>query len=752
MNNNLPTINIIQDNNLYKKLKISKLSHISPSQASISNIFTPNNINSIQNTKIEKINQNNCYDYFNTTIPKHIIEKYIQSIRDEKFLFFLKYGILRRYEGECEIIYIEIPQIQKKLIVYRLPHYRMKFLENFNLNNKDLPAIPLFENEEKLKFLSMESNHINKIEHLISLNNLTYLNLCGNNIKEIENLNNVKKLNTLLLGRNNISQIKNLNHLIDLEILDLHNNKIKCIEGLQNLKKLREINLSNNLICSFHELSCNKNLENINLRKNLISDIPIICQGMFESLKRINLSKNLINKIQFLEEFSKLNTLKEIYLEYNPVLNNPDSILFLNKLPLKGQFPLVIDNSTLNNCSRGNFTLKKRELITAEYNIKDKISENLRYFQKINNKKTNELYFKSNNKLKRFSFSTTNFKKQLQLQRNDEEKSNKIKTSLMSTINVRNFSPDCSNKKIILNGKLNLNFHKNNIKKLKYRTLIPKQLDNENNTDNYLNMNVSSKIKDINDDKSIRINIKILSIAKQWSKEFKNIKAIGANGYTLQKPRETYITQGYVEIDGEKNNCLTIYGNCLKVLTNKNLYNNINIIKFNYFNFDIITCKKYITYIKMFKDINKLYFNFNNIFSIYQLIKLETFEKLDNIHITNNEICNSEKFIKLFIIYRMNRIKIYNNEIVKFDEKILANKIFCTFDNVILIKENENKKIKENQNKDLKEKKENINKDNYHDNNIIEDNCTNKFMFWNFIKQNLSNALFSIISEEGDFS
>ena len=130
--NNLPSIQINQDINSYRKLKISRIIYSPPSQASISNIYTPNNINAIKNTKIDKIISNNSYDYFNTTISHNTIEKYIKSITDEKFIFFLKYGIIRRFEGECDVIYIEIPQIPKKLIVYRLPHSRNQSLESFN--------------------------------------------------------------------------------------------------------------------------------------------------------------------------------------------------------------------------------------------------------------------------------------------------------------------------------------------------------------------------------------------------------------------------------------------------------------------------------------------------------------------------------------------------------------------------------------------------------------------------------------------
>ena len=208
------------------------------------------------------------------------------------------------------------------------------------------------------------------------------------------------------------------------------------------------------------------------------------------------------------------------------------------------------------------------------------------------------------------------------------------------------------------------------------------------------------------------------------------------------------MNQGYIEVDGENNNCLTLFGNCLKILTKTELYNNINVLKFNYFNFDLITCKKYFGFIKAFKDIKKFYFNFNNIFSFYQLTKLENFENLESIHISNNEICCSDKLVKLFIIYRMRKIKVINNELIKLDDKILSNKIFSEFDNLILIKENQ---MKDEENTNFIDKEEDKNKikneNNVKDDKDADENCGDKFIMWNFVKQNLSTALYSIISE-----
>ena len=740
---NLPTIHINQDNNGFKKLKLSKILKSTSSQVSISNIFTPNNINTIKNLKFEKITSNNYYDYFNTNITKEQIEEYIKNIQDEKFLFFIKYGLLRRFEGECEIIFIEIPQIPKKLIVYRLPQSRENSLEFFNLNNKDLPIIPLFENEDKLKYLSMESNHISKIENLVSLNNLIYLNLYGNNIREIENLNSVRKLKTLILSRNSLTQIKNLQMLNDLEVLDLHSNRIKLIENLQTLKNLREINLSNNLLCSFHELTLNKNLEDINLRKNLISVIPTFSFGTFECLKKLNISKNLINKIHYLEELTKLKKLKELYLEYNPVLNNAESIIYINKLPIKGKFPIVI-NTTNSIIEKNTLALSKKDSSNNDNNSLSIIKSDNRKMVKKYKKKT-EICFRTI-KLRRsnHAFSSSRYKNYFQ--KADEEKSTLIGSSLMSTLNVKNFSPDFQNTKEIVKTKLNLKLSPriSNANKTIYKTLNSKD-SNKTQQLLFLNINLSSESKNAKDNSNIiKTNIKILSIVKQWSKEYKNILRNGYNGYNNKKPNETYLNQGFIEIDGNSNNSLILYGNCLKILTKQELYDNINAIKFNYFNFDLISCKKYLGFIKRFKYLKKLYFNYNNIHSLYQILKLECLENLEIIHIVNNEICCSGQLVKLFIVYRIRKILVYNNEQIKHDDRILSNKIFNKFDDLILIKENQLLNEKNNIENKEENKNEGINQDN---NEELSDDLEQKFQMWNFAKKNLSTVLYSIFSE-----
>ena len=710
--NNLPNIQINQDVKSFQKSKSSKKVLVSSGTNTLTSFSPSSYLSPFYKSKHNLQLQNNFYDYFNTKIPNKQIYRFIKTIKDEKFLFFIKYGILRRYEGECEIIYIEIPQIPKKLVVYRRPYFRMKNLDKLNLNNKDLPHIPLFESEDKLKYLSLELNHISKIDQLISLNNLLYLNLYGNNIKEIENLNGVKKLRVLLLGRNNINKIKNLNYLIDLEIIDLHSNKIKYVEGLQNLKRLRILNLSNNLLCSFYDLIYNKNLEELNLRKNLISTIPSISNNTFESLKKINIGKNLINKLQFLEEFTKLKSLKEIILEYNPILNNPDAMIYINKLPIKGKIPVLLYKSIDNNKVVDN--IQSNEII-------DKIG--------------NLLFHKNRIKKLNSAFNINNRKNFL----NSHDKSKKV-YSLISNINTRNISPGetKSNIKILFNDKINLKINNNS---LKFNTLTVRKNDN----DQTINSTRTHRVDNFNDNNNIKINIKIMTINKQWVQEYNYIILGGYNGYNNKKYKETSIDQGYIEIEGDNNNCLNLYGNCLKILMNEKLYENIDILKFNYFCFDLIMNKKYIEYLKLYKNIKNFQFNNNNIFSVYQLTKLEFFEKLENIQIINNEICSSLSLVKNFLGYRIVGLKVYNNEIIDDDEKELSKNIFQTFDNIIHQKEKEKEEKLKNLKNNLDEN-ENNNKNNDEEiNNLL--NNDDKLIMWNYVKKNLDSALYIVFNE-----
>ena len=682
----------------------------------ISNIVN-NKESSKNNITIKKLKT--TYDYFSVRIPKNCIEQIIKSIKDERFLFFIKYGILRRYEGDCDIIYIEIPQIPKKLVIYRRPHCRMKSLNKLNLSQRDLPHIPLFEGEDNLKYLSLELNRITKIDKLISLNNLIYLNLYGNFISEIENLVNINKLKFLLLGKNNIEQIKNLNALTELEVLDLHSNKIKNIENIFYLKKLKVLNLANNQISSFSELVFNKNLEELNLRKNLIEFIPILDD--FQMFKKVNLGKNLIKKLDYLREFQKLKLLQELILEENPVLNNPEALQYVKNLPLKGTLKHL--NNLYPNTPLAHAMKKSGEIISLE-SFKSLViinSEAKHSNQRKVNKSTsiNAKITESKSQTQSQSISNQNKNKYELLTNLRKHKENTNRTihgheyiivkesNSVNSLNKINFGNN-----ITLNSPLN-----------KSKIILNKSI--------YRNV-------DLKQCKSFDLYNKLIPIKQQWYSEMNNIISKGYNGYLHKKYKEININQGHIEVENET--ALNLYGNCLKVLSQKMYQEEIKTLSFNFFCYDFIMSKKILEYIKNFKNLTNIKFSNNNIYSFYQLIKLEKLENIQKLSITDNEVCNSN-LLKYFIFYRLNNLQYYNNKVILEIEFDISRKIFQCFDELISIKEkNESQKAKAKD--DNNESQDSIN-----DYSEINDDEA-KLEFFNFTKKNLSVSIEQIIRDE----
>ena len=670
---------------------------------------------------------NKIYDYFSVRIPRNYIENIIKPIKDERFLFFIKYGILRRYEGDCDIIYVEIPQIPKKLVIYRRPHCRMKSLNKLILSRKDLPHIPLFEGEDNLKYLSLELNQITKIEKLISLNNLIFLNLYGNYITEIENLSNVCKLRVLLLGKNQIEKIKNLNFLSELEILDLHSNKIRLIENISQLKKLRILNLANNQISSISELIYNRNLEELNVRKNFLEIIPNM--NDFQMLKKINIGKNCIKKLEYILEFSKLKNLKELIIENNPILSNPDIIIHIKNLPIKGKKTSFSNKTPIPNIKLGSENFSYESISSLGTNT---ISRNINNLNSYTNKSSSISPFPNKNQ----NFFANNLKKKIFSR----------KEIINNTIYNRELIYAIDSKQISYNNK--------NILEMNMVTPSIRRIDKLK-----INNNMTTT--------SSEFYSKIIPIRHLWTYEMNNIIIKGFNGYNHKKYKEINIDKGHVEVEGDY--CLYLYGNCLKILTEKEYYENIKTISFSYFCYDFIMSKKIIEYIKEFKNLISLKFSNNNIYSFYQLTKLECFENLKNLSIIDNEICNAQ-ILKYFILYRLNTLKYLNNQEIKKSEINISNNIFKFFDKIISIKEQEiyninNKKEEEKKNNNIikidnnkiniKGNKDKIigynninNKKNDEKENYL--NEENKYKFFDYIKYNLSIAIEDIIKDEDD--
>lgn len=672
-------------------------------------------LNTIKNTNNDRASSGNrqIYDYFSIKISRSTIEMLFNNEKDERYLYFLRYGFLRRYEGKGDILYVEIPQIPKNIVIYRKPTIRNKNSEKLYLNKKDLPHIPLLEGEENLKLLSLETNLITKIDHLISLNNLLFLNLYENKISEIENLQTVPKLKALMLGKNNISKIKNLQCLPEIEVLDLHSNKIKLIENLSCLKKLRILNLANNQLTSFVELMNNKNLEDINLRKNLIVSIPNLALS-FDKLRKLNLGKNMISKIEFILEFKKLKRIEELYIEGNPVIFIKDAYKKFYNLPLKfkdqAQFQIYKNNTNGNNQNNNNNNGLNNSVSQLKSNISSKSTNGA------TNDSNNIKHANSNSNF--VSTSTSNIKGGKSTNFDEVKKS---ENSNSNNNNNDNNQPKTKTNQSARNESLtNSNLYYNN--------------NNRNNGGN--NNNTKNDQDNLSEEEREKLLVKI---ENEWKVEFRYIINNGFNGYSIKKLKETKMQLCHAEIERERQ--LNLFGSAIEVLGYKEFYNIVHTIKFEFINFDIISQRQNVENIKKFVNLKSLIFKSNNMHGFYQIIKLENIKGIEYITIRKNEICNGE-ILKYFLVYRLQNIKYFNDNEITNKDIYMSKKIFEHFDQAISICENESQKLKNS-----KEDKENgsalVNKKELNKNEV--DSNELKFNFFSYAKQNLTTALDEIL-------
>ena len=671
-------------------------------------------LNTIKNTSNERASSGNrqIYDYFSVKISRSTIEMLFNNEKDERYLYFLRYGFLRRYEGKGDILYVEIPQIPKNIVIYRKPTIRNKNSEKLYLNKKDLPHIPLLEGGENLKLLSLETNLITKIDHLISLNNLLFLNLYENKISEIENLQTVPKLKALMLGKNNISKIKNLQCLPEIEVLDLHSNKIKLIENLSSLKKLRILNLANNQLTSFVELMNNKNLEDINLRKNLIVSIPNLALS-FDKLRKLNLGKNMISKIEFILEFKKLKRIEELYIEGNPVIFIKDAYKKFYNLPLKfkdqAQFQIYKNNTNNNNQNNNNNGLNN-SVNQLKSNISSKSTNGA------TNDSNNIKHANSNSNF--VSTSTNNLKGGKSTNFDEVKKSENSNTN--NNNNETNQTKTKSNQSARNDSLSNSNLYYNN----------------RNNGGNNNSNNNKNDQDNLSEEEREKLLVKI---ENEWKVEFRYIINNGFNGYSIKKLKETKMQLCHAEIERERQ--LNLFGSAIEVLGYKEFYNIVHTIKFEFINFDIISQRQNIENIKKFMNLKSLIFRSNNMHGFYQIIKLENIKGIEYITIRKNEICNGE-ILKYFLVYRLQNIKYFNDNEITNKDIYMSKKIFEHFDQAISICENESQKLKNN-----KEDKENgsalVNKKELNKNEV--DSNELKFNFFSYAKINLTTALDEIL-------
>jgi Leucine-rich repeat (LRR) protein len=139
----------------------------------------------------------------------------LETETDDRFKYLLKHGNIHYIESETSTIYVELPHIPGKMIVYRKPDQRDTNPEHIILEHKGLKEIPLLEGEERLKFLNLQRNQIESIDNLVSLPNLTMINMGRNKITSIDGFSlfeaSLTNLKILILSNNFLSSVTSIN-------------------------------------------------------------------------------------------------------------------------------------------------------------------------------------------------------------------------------------------------------------------------------------------------------------------------------------------------------------------------------------------------------------------------------------------------------------------------------------------------------------------------------------------------------------
>lgn len=175
----------------------------------------------------------------------------------------------------------------------------------------------------------LANNKLKTMEGLKGLSNLRKIDLGANRIRvmDVDELSGLVNLEELWLGKNKIEKIQGLEKLTKLRRLDVQSNRLTEIEGLTSIKDtLEELYLASNAITAegasmptglameFPKLTV------LDLSKNRLTTTTPFAH--LKSLEELWLSGNKVATFEDVQPISGLQ-LETIYLEYNPVYDDP---------------------------------------------------------------------------------------------------------------------------------------------------------------------------------------------------------------------------------------------------------------------------------------------------------------------------------------------------------------------------------------------------------------------------------------------
>lgn len=182
-----------------------------------------------------------------------------------------------------------------------------------------------------MRLLSLQHNLLTKLDGLqnLGVNRLVFLDIYDNQLEKLSHLDSFDNLRVLLVGKNRLKRIDGLRNLTRLEVLDLHGNQITQVSGLGTLRQLKVLNLAGNQIRVIGptDLDGLVSLQELNLRRNRLK--KLLGFAATQQLHKLYLSNNEILSIEDMWSVSKAGQLKEVSVDSNPVASRGDCVSFL---------------------------------------------------------------------------------------------------------------------------------------------------------------------------------------------------------------------------------------------------------------------------------------------------------------------------------------------------------------------------------------------------------------------------------------
>lgn len=189
-------------------------------------------------------------------------------------------------------------------------------LEELNISNQFLVALPPLANLTALTSLTLGKNHIPNVS-LDTLTQLTTLSLCGQKCPSISTLTNLQRLSLTDPSRQHFDELTRLSSLTHLY---LNQCRISTLPDLSRNQKLIELDIRELGLTALEGLDYLVNLEVLSANKNRLSRLPNLHR--LRNLRQLRLEGNQLTSIAGVEELEKLT---DLFLGHNRLEHLPMS-------------------------------------------------------------------------------------------------------------------------------------------------------------------------------------------------------------------------------------------------------------------------------------------------------------------------------------------------------------------------------------------------------------------------------------------